>query len=137
MERKIILLAVGLLLSQLTGCWQTAVYDEKLTGPYHLSAIDDYGQMSVCYVLEKEDSCIGRVDETVFSVGWNEQFIVAKQHPSGDRSVTYYFILEMKKDGVYADPGKSVTGPLSAVEYEKQAKIKSLPTFTKTFEDLK
>jgi len=111
------------------------VYDEKITGPYRLVATDVSGQMSVCYTLEK-GNCIGRVPETVFSVGWNDRFIVAKQHPLNNRSVTNYFILEMALDSGLADPGASVTGPLSAAAFKGKAASLGLPPFTKTIEAL-
>ena len=112
------------------------VQDEKITGPYRLVAADISQQMHVCYTLEKGD-CIGRIPETVFSVGWNERFIVAKQHPSNNRSVTNYFILEMARDSKFADPSASVTGPLSASAFEEKMASLALPTFTKTIEALK
>jgi len=118
----------------LAGCG--FVHDEKIAGPYRLVAIDISEQMGVCYTLEKGD-CIGRIPETVFSVGWNERFIVAKQHPSNNRSVTNYFILEMARDSKLADPSASVTGPLSAAAFEERVASLGLPPFTKTIEALK
>jgi hypothetical protein len=112
------------------------VHDEKITGPYRLVAIDVSEQMSVCYTLKKGD-CIGRIPETVFSVGWNDRFIVAKQHPSNNRSVTNYFILEMARDSKLADPSASVTGPLAATAFEERMASLALPPFTKTIEALK
>ncbi len=112
------------------------VHDEMITGPYRLVAIDNSEQMSVCYTLKKCD-CIGRISETVFSVGWNDRFIVAKQHPSNNRSITNYFILEMARDSQLADPSASVTGPLSAAAFEKKVASLGLPSFTKTIGALK
>lgn len=124
----------GVLALGLAGCG--FVHDEKITGPYRLVAIDAPEQMSICYTLEKGD-CVGRIPETVFSVGWNDRFIVAKQHPSNNRSVTNYFILKMARDNKLSDPSESVTGPLSAVAFEEQAVSLALPPFTKTIEGLK
>ena len=133
--RLLIVFASGVLLVLgLDGCG--FVHDEKITGPYRLVAIDISEQMSVCYTLEKSD-CIGRIPETVFSVGWNDRFIVAKQHPSNNRSVTNYFILELARDGKLADPSASVTGPLSATAFEGKVASLGLPPFTKTIEALK
>jgi hypothetical protein len=133
--RALLLIVAGISLTQLSGCG--FVYDKKLTGKYHLSAVDIPEQMSVCYALGEEGSCVGRIDETVFSVGWNERFIVAKQHPSNDKSVTNYFILDMTKDGELVDPGVSVTGPLSESEFKKQSQSMTLPDFTQTNDELK
>ncbi|KQZ34145.1 DUF3997 domain-containing protein [Duganella sp. Root1480D1] len=135
--RKFFLPILGLLLTLLTGCWQSVIFDEKITGPYRLSAIDISEQMSVCYELKGKDSCVGRIEETVFSVGWSEQFIVAKQHPSNDRSVTNYFIIDIQKDAELLDPSESVTGPLTEAEYQEKSKSMSLPAFSRTLEDLR
>ena len=137
MQRKIILLVVAPLLTQLAGCWQTPVFDEKITGPYRLSAIDITEEMSVCYELKEVDSCVGRIPETVFAVGWNENFIVAKQHPSGNKFVTKYFILDMTKDAINVDPSVTVTGPLSESEYKEKSALMLLPQFSRSFEDLR
>lgn len=127
--------AIGaVLVLHLAGCG--FVHDEKITGPYRLIAIDTSEQMSVCYALEKGD-CIGRIPETTFSVGWNDRFIVAKQHPSNNKSVTNFFILEMARDDKLADPSASVTGPLSATAFEDKVASLELPPFTKTIEALK
>ncbi len=125
---------IGFFLLHLTGCG--FVYDEKLVGPYRLVAIDITEQMSVCYSAAAEESCIGRIEETVFSVGWNAQYIVAKQHPSNDKSVTNYFILDIAKDRMNSDPSESVTGPLSEVEFKMQSASRRLPAFTKTIHEL-
>lgn len=135
--RKFFLSILGILLTQLTGCWQSVIFDEKITGPYRLSAIDISEQMSVCYELKDGDSCVGRIDETVFSIGWNERFIVAKQHPSNDRSVTNYFILDIQKDSKFSDPSESVIGPLTEAEYQEKSNSMSLPGFSRTLEDLR
>jgi hypothetical protein len=134
MMRAVLLTIVGILLSQLTCCG--FVHDEKLIGPYRLVAIDIPAEMSVCYTLQTK-SCIGRIPETVFSVGWNERFIVAKQHPSKDKAVTNYFILDMAKDSELSDPGGSVIGPLSSSEFIELSKSMTLPAFTKTIQELK
>jgi hypothetical protein len=112
------------------------VHDEKLTGPYRLVATDIPEQMSVCYTLESGD-CIGRIPATIFSVGWNERYLVAMQHPSNNKAVTNYFILEMARDSKLADPSVSVTGPLSAVAFEGKVVSLRLPPFTRTIEALK
>ena len=117
----------------LAGCG--FVHDEKITGPYRLVAVDVSNQMRVCYTLEN-DVCMGRIPETVFSVGWNERFIVAKQHPSNNRAVTNYFILEIARDSKLADPSASVTGPLTAAAFQERVAQLALPEFTKTIRAL-
>lgn len=109
-------------------------HDEHLVGPYYLNAVDIREQMSLAYALE-DGSRIGRVDATVFAVGWNDRYIVAKQHPTDDRRVTNYFLLEMARDSAYADPSASVTGPLTETDFQSKAKL-GLPDFKRTIRSL-
>ncbi len=106
------------------------VHDEHITGPYRLIAVDVDNQMSISYDLG-DGSAVGRINETVFAFGFDERFIVAKQNPNGDRSVTNFFYLDMTKDSKYADPTDSVTGPLTEKEFESEAKLLNLPKFSR------
>lgn len=107
------------------------VHDEHITGPYRLIAVDVDAQMSISYDLG-DGSAIGRINETVFAFGYDKRFIVAKQHPNGDRSVTNYFYLDMSKDSKYAEPADSVTGPLTKEQFESDALRFNLPKFSRT-----
>ncbi len=78
-----------------------------------------------------------RVDEQVFSVGYDGRYVVAKQHPGGNKSITNYFIVDARKDSKTAINKDVVTGPLSEQEFQKKAKELNLPAFTKTLESLK
>lgn len=104
-------------------------------GSYALTWIDTADNLSLCRDLGK-GACIGRVDATVFAVGWNGRYAVAKQHPAGDRSKTDYFIVDSLRDSDLEDPSKAVVGPLSKDEYRKMAVELKLPDFTKVFESL-
>lgn len=107
------------------------VHDEHITGPYRLIAVDMDNQMSISYDLG-DGSAVGRINETVFAFGFDERFIVAKQHPNGDRSVTNFFYLDMNKDSKYAEPSDSVTGPLTEKEFESESTRLNLPKFSRT-----
>lgn len=120
---------ISISLFSISGCG--FVYDETITGSYRLVAVDDSSQISVCYTLNEEGDCIGRIPETVFSVGWNDRFIVAKQYSSDNKSVTNYFILDMMRDNLFADPEMSVMGPLSVTEFKEKTLLLGLPAFTK------
>lgn len=114
----------------LTGCG--FVHDERLTGDYRLIAVDVLEQMSVCRSLQ-DGLSVGCINETVFSVGWNEHYIVAKQHPGNDRGVTHYYYLDISRDSPHADPNQSVTGPLTETEFKKRQAELNLPDFRRTF----
>lgn len=120
---------VSMLLPILVGCG--FVQDEAIIGPYRWIAVDDPNDMTVCYTVGQED-CVGRIPGTVFSVGWDDRYIVAKQHALNDPSTTHYFILEMARDSLYAEPSASVTGPLTEQAFTEKAKALHLPNFKKT-----
>jgi hypothetical protein len=127
---KLILVAVFLLV---LGCG--SAHDEHLTGPYRLVAVDVDEQMSISYDLGN-GSTVGRINETVFAYGYNHNYIVAKQHPKGDKRLTNYYYLDITKDSLYASPSASVTGPLSKAEFDEASRQLTLPGFTKTIKHL-
>ena len=104
-------------------------------GPYILIWIDVPSSTTLNYDLEGGTS-VGRIDETVFSVGRNDRYIVAKQHPRGDKGITNYFFIDKAKDHPYADPHDVVVGPLSEMEFRTKARELRLPEFTKTLASL-
>jgi len=120
----------------LFGCFAFSAYDKKIDGPYRLVAIDTMDQMSVAYDLGEGDS-IGRINATVFAVGWSKDFIVAKRHPAGNRTITEYYYLTRSSDSKYADPSISVTGPLIETDFNAKKKALALPEFTMEIRSLK
>ena len=127
-----ILSLLGLLL--IAGCG--SAHDELITGSYRLVAVDLDEQMSISYDLG-DGSAVGRIGPTVFAYGFDERFIVAKQHPNNDRSTTSYFFLEIAKDSKYAEPSDSVTGPLTLAEFEEATQGLGLPGFSRSIEELR
>lgn len=87
MRVAIICLAVAAPVT-VSGCGRF-VRDQEVTGSYRLIAPDVDEQLSLSYSLD-DGSAVGRVNETVFAVGWNDRYIVAKQHPARDRSRTNF-----------------------------------------------
>ena len=73
----------------------------------------------------------------MFSYGYDERYIVAKQHPGGDRNITNYFYLDMSKDYEYASPSASVTGPMNQDEFANESKRLNLPKFSRVLRSLK
>jgi hypothetical protein len=133
MKSAIFALAIGALL--LMGCGMGSLHDEKLVGPYHLAAISTLEDMQVCYALSNGDT-VGRIEGTVYAVGWNDHFIVAKQHPNSNRSVTRFYILDISRDSTYANPGACVTGPLTEAEFRSMESLLGLPRFTRVIRSL-
>jgi hypothetical protein len=130
--RRVIVFLAVLVLPCTYGC---DAHRERLVGPYELVAIDTEDQMHVAYDLGNGDS-IGRIPETVFSVGFNNRYLVAKQHPNGNRAVTAYWYLEIDRDKKYADPKESVRGPMVLKEFEREKVQKGLPEFSITIKGL-
>ena len=79
-------------------CIGSANY-KKLNAGYYLSAIDVREDMLIGF--QDGDYGIGVIPATIFSVGQNDEFIIAKQHPKEspngmDKGVINYFIIPQK-----------------------------------------
>jgi hypothetical protein len=105
-------------------------------GPYKLSWIDIPENVTLSYDLGKGSS-VGRIEEQVFAVGWDGHYLVAQQHPKGDKNIINYFIIDAKKDTPMADPKDVVIGPLTEAEYKVKSGELNLPQFTKILSSLK
>jgi hypothetical protein len=111
------------------------------SGDYRLIAVDTKGQMNLA-VYVGNGGAVGIVGPTVFSLGADERYIVVKQHPATnqfgafDRNVTNYFIVT-RMPGSELQKEKGVRGPFTKDQFEQLAQAIKLPTFDKTFDDLK
>ncbi len=98
----------------------------KVIGNYYLTAPDDDVQLSLTYCDPKDTlgGCFGIVTPTVFSVGYNKDYIIAKQHPNDLRTTTNYFIVPLNpKERVWGHYFGEI-GPLTLNEFN--AKITEL-----------
>ena len=126
----------ALLLSVMTiSC--DGLHKEHITGNYYLVSTDYVDEdLSVSYDLG-DGSYIGVVNETVFAVGYNKDFIIAKQHPAKeinnpDKSITNYFIVPITNK-VDKWPDENKIGPLTELEFLIKRKELNIPedlTFT-------
>jgi hypothetical protein len=105
-------------------------------GPYKLVWIDDPKAVTLSYDAGKGAS-IPRVEEQVYSVGYDGRYVVAKQHPNRDKRITNYFIVDAAKDSKMANNKDVVIGPLNEEEFKTKSKELNLPAFMKTLESLK
>jgi hypothetical protein len=121
----------------LSGCGGTGfAYEKHLSGKYGLVAGDVLEQLDVSEILPSGDA-VGVIPETVFAVGWDEHFIIAKQHPNDvnqhiDKSVTKFYILRVA-DG-------SLTGPIDEPAFSRERAALGVPAdlgFTLVFDSLK
>jgi hypothetical protein len=79
------------------------------------------------------------IPASVFEVGANETYIVAKQHPARNRSITNYFYINTRdfpKTGHFI-PSQYVVGPLTESEFIQKAKELKLPAFSFSIEQVK
>lgn len=125
----------------LLGC--NGIQEEQLVDRYYLIAMDYVEEgMNLSYVLESGDF-IGVVNSTVFAVGYNDEYIIVKQHPRKfpnppDKLITNYFIVPIK-DKVHASPDENKIGPLTKEGFvikRKELGVSDSLTFTKVFSEL-
>lgn len=137
MKYVVVILTVSTLL--LSGCGGCGfAHNERIDGPYHLCATDVSTQMRLSYnAANRNGVYVARVPATVFAVGWNEEYLVAKRHPNGDKSKTEYYYLIRKLDHEYADRSKCVRGPFSKTEFETKKNELDLPEFSRVLSSLK
>lgn len=74
----------------LYSCGQPAVH-KHLTDKFYLTAPDLIEQLSVSYHYSGA-TYSNLVNETVVGVGFNDNFIIAKQRPSDEDTILYYII---------------------------------------------
>ncbi len=127
---------VGLVFMLVSSCGLLDSREVWRGGPYRLSWIDIPENVTLSYDLGKGSS-IGRIGEQVFAVGWDGRYLVAQQHPKGNKKITNYFIIDAKKDSPTADQRDVVIGPLTEAEYKTKSAELKLPPFTKELESLK
>ena len=125
---KRLLFVAGCLIIFCTGCFRHQ-YKKLITGDYYLYA----------YATD-EDMCIMHFDKyggleiispTVFSIGYDKNFIIAKQHPTiypekENRAITNYFIISLKDSVKWTDQNIA-TGPLNEKEFLEKRKNLNIP----------
>ena len=135
-----IALLVAVLLVGCDGLWLDTYWRSE---KYVLIAVDARGQMSLSVDIGNGMS-VGLVGPTVFSIGADDTHIVVKQHPSNDRSgnsvdrtTTHYFVVTRTTSPDLAARQQGVRGPLGQDEFDRLAAALPLPSFSKTFDDLR
>jgi len=115
---------------------QGFVIQEHIVDKYYLQATDIGEQLCLAYCPDG-NGCFPIIPETVFAAGYNEKYIIVKQHPNNNRSITNYFILTFAEAKERA--GKDCLFiPLTLEEFEKQQKLLHLENvkFTTVFKEL-
>lgn len=117
-------------------------YEKNINESYQLSTIN--GMENMTLFVNDNGAYVGVVGPTIFAIGYNEDFIILKQHPTENgsypnKSITAYYIIPLKeKVNDYIVDNK--IGPLSKEEFLTKRNKLGVPNylkFTKTFEELK
>ena len=118
----LLILIMGLFLCAfLGGCGGIGFnYQKKLHGNFYIIATDVDEQMCIAKKTSRNGySTI--VDETVYEVGYDSNFIVAIQHPMNNKNVNAYYIVKM--DSSQAEPSANNTfGPLTFQQFYQKRK---------------
>lgn len=124
MKIKTALLSLSILIL-ISGC----VFDSKektIIGPYKLGWIDLPETQSIYVEVRSSGSGPTLVDEYIFEVGYNEDYIIAKQHPTSglddgnkiNTSIIHYYIIDIRED--FDPTNEKVLGPLTKSEFDKK-----------------
>lgn len=127
--------AIVICVYALTGCGLFDSGVEWSGDPYELHWIDTADNVTVSYKLNGNDS-IGRITRTVYAVGWDGRYLVARQHPNGDKAINNFYIIDSSKDFPTQNASAAVIGPLREDEFEQRVRELHLPAFTKVLESL-
>ncbi len=114
------------------------VKDVEVIDRYHLVAVDTDEGLGLAYKIDSSDNYVGVVSETVFAIGYNNDYIIAKQHPDNNRKIINYFIVPVYKEYTLF-PKKGIIGPLTLQQFHVKTQELAIDnlTFTKEIESLK
>lgn len=132
---KISLLSLGTMI--LIGCGVDILGNspEMIIKDYDVGYVDDRLLRTIRY------QNVQQFPPCVFEVGWNENFIIAKQRqPKSSEAINYYIIDIEKNENVPGkiDQKKGVIGPFTEVEFERKKDELNIPpslVFTKKYKE--
>jgi hypothetical protein len=119
MKFSTIVIAIAILLATGRCAWLDKKESVKITGDFEVGWNDIESNRAIV----KPSKACGEgcydiiVDSYVYSVGHNNRFICAKQHPDLDTARTKYFLIDISKND--KDAKKGIYGPLEKEEFEK------------------
>jgi hypothetical protein len=117
------------------------VHDETLVSRYHLVAVDDDGDMMLCWSVDSGDCAgDGLGGSTVFAAGYNDKYVVVAIHPDGPKTKrTKYLVVTRDSSGERSANGfpRNVTEYADPGEFEAAKAARNLPGFTREFDSLK
>jgi hypothetical protein len=120
---RLFLLSCTLVLLGCFGLWDSG--SDRIVGKYIVLWIDSFENQMISEELEMYSSgSVGMVPAYVFEVGHNDDYIIAKQHPTSgfrggyeiDASITNYYIIDINRKVL--TNGKKVFGPIDKSEFD-------------------
>jgi hypothetical protein len=100
------------------------VIKQKLIGNYYLVANDDIEDLTLSFHESTDENNYSSIIEaTVFAVGYNDSYLIAKQHPRifpnpSNKGITNYYILPLKADNRNWKNKNGLIGPLSLTMFK-------------------
>ena len=105
-------------------------YNKQIGESYFLRAVNSPVTMSIGFGTKEINE--GVIDQTVFEVYWNDDYILAKRHPSKgaginniNKNVIEYYIIKKVLFGE-EKAAANIKGPLSEDLYEKEKNVLGL-----------
>ena len=119
------ILGIAFLLILQSCYFGAGLVEKEITDDYFLFANNELNEMSIWFHAEKYSNRL-IVPETVFALGENGDFIIAKSHPKNlesgiDKTVTYYHIIEVDKKSPEQSPN------LTLEQFENKRKELNIP----------
>ena len=119
------ILGISFLLILQSCYFGAGLVEKEITDDYWLLANNTLDEMSIWFNAEKYSNRL-IVPETVFALGENGDFIIAKSHPKNlesgiDKRVTYYHIIEVDKKSPEQSPN------LTLEQFENKRKELNIP----------
>lgn len=121
MKNKLLILLIGISFSS---CLDDPITARKVTNDYYLNWVYDNSDQILLRSSDDGKSGSIEISETVFAVGFNDNYIIAKQHPNLEKEISERlfgnfaangdYLLEnpsdtiylAKDDGIYEQDGK-------------------------------
>lgn len=109
---NIVGLACALAVVTLSGCpFMGLVYEEDLVGDYAIWAVDVMEDAAIVHKAKGTTGAEVVVSQMVFAYGWNDDFIIAMQHPEKDYKIdegkTDWYVVEVRSGKVHGPMDES------------------------------
>ncbi len=103
--------------------------EKGIIGNYYLVAVDAIDQSSIS-IRDSSNSFTQVIDAAVFAYGFNEDFLMVKQHPVDaggvNKAKTQYYIIVLNHKQVYSGKGDRI-GPLTEASFNKARTALKIP----------